>query len=85
MYHFHEAVSHLQLLEDDVVETFTSWHEQGLREQELIDMTRRVDYDQDGEPINYCRTLTIIFISPVVYTILFIIFHCDMHVLVWFS
>ncbi|BES90945.1 kinesin-like protein [Nesidiocoris tenuis] len=48
MYHFHEAVSHLQLLEDDVVETFTSWHEQGLREQELIDMTRRVDYDQDA-------------------------------------
>lgn len=54
LYTFHEAVSQLQLQEDEVLDTHKSvleasqrWHEMDCR---LLADTRDVDYDQDGRP-----------------------------------
>lgn len=55
LYTFHEAVSQLQLQEDDVLDTHKSvleasqrWHDIDCR---LLADTRDVDYDQDGRPL----------------------------------
>jgi kinesin family protein 2/24 len=53
LFTFHEAVSQLQLLEEEVLDTHTSVAEMEPQWSELnhalLAMTNDVDYDQDGE------------------------------------
>jgi ABC-type uncharacterized transport system YnjBCD substrate-binding protein len=53
LFTFHEAVSQLQLLEEEVLDSHTSVAEMGPQWTELdhalLAMTNDVDYDQDGE------------------------------------
>merc|ERR1711994_909418 len=52
-YNFHEAISHLQALEDELVESHRSSIQNMLRwtkdDAALLAMTNEVDYDQDGK------------------------------------
>jgi hypothetical protein len=65
LFTFHEAVSQLQLLEEEVLDAHTSLAEMGPlwtgHDHALLAMTNDVDYDQDGEITNscyYCSTQT---------------------------
>jgi hypothetical protein len=53
LFTFHEAVSQLQLLEEEVLDAHTSLTEMGPlwtgHDHALLAMTNDVDYDQDGE------------------------------------
>ena len=56
-YQFQESVAHLQLLEEEVVETHKNildsmehWLQQ---DASLLAMTNEVDYDQDGEFLSF--------------------------------
>ena len=53
MYQFHEAVSHLQQMEEDVLDTHKQVVENFPRWQtacsQLLAMTNEVDYDVDGK------------------------------------
>ena len=58
LFTFHEAVSQLQLLEEEVLDSHTSlaqmmpqWIE---LDRALLAMTNDVDYDQDGEICSSC-------------------------------
>lgn len=71
---FHEAVSQLQLREEEVLDAHKAllvetrlWQE---RDTHLLSMTRNVDYDQDGELS--LRSLAAYSVLPILYTILFI-------------
>lgn len=74
---FHEAVSQLQQLEDDVLETHkavidshTSWR---LRHTQLLGMTKDVDYDQDGRPrAHWAKSVATFTFLPLLYTIIFL-------------
>ncbi|XP_014260916.1 kinesin-like protein KIF2A isoform X2 [Cimex lectularius] len=52
LYNFHEAISHLQQLEDEVLDSFKLWRENSqkweTRENQLLLMTKHVDYDQEA-------------------------------------
>ncbi|KAL1110375.1 hypothetical protein AAG570_007906, partial [Ranatra chinensis] len=52
LYNFHEAVSQLQRQEEEMLDCFKSWRDSDLKsdkkEEELLAMTRDVDYDQDA-------------------------------------
>ncbi|PSN54074.1 Kinesin-like protein Klp10A, partial [Blattella germanica] len=56
LFTFHEAVSQLQLLEEEVLDNHSSLVEMGSQwvklDRALFDMTHDVDYDQDGENNN---------------------------------
>jgi kinesin family protein 2/24 len=59
LFTFHEAVSQLQLLEEEVLDSHTSlaqmipqWME---LDRALLAMTNDVDYDQDGEICSSCN------------------------------
>lgn len=75
---FHEAVSQLQMLEDDVLDTHKSvmeataqWH---ARDGQLLSATHEVDYDQDGEAsviVNIVKHLIAFTALPVMYIIFF--------------
>ena len=59
LFTFHEAVSQLQLLEEEVLDSHTSlaqmmpqWME---LDRALLAMTNDVDYDQDGEICSICN------------------------------
>lgn len=58
LFTFHEAVSQLQLLEEEVLDAHTSLAEMGPmwtgHDHALLAMTNDVDYDQDGEIANSC-------------------------------
>jgi hypothetical protein len=58
LFTFHEAVSQLQLLEEEVLDSHTSLAQLGPQWMELdrvlLAMTNDVDYDQDGEISNSC-------------------------------
>uniref|UniRef100_A0A0A9WBQ3 Kinesin-like protein n=1 Tax=Lygus hesperus TaxID=30085 RepID=A0A0A9WBQ3_LYGHE len=47
LYNFHEALSQLQQLEDDMLDSLKVWIEARSDEDRLIQITRNVDYDQD--------------------------------------
>jgi hypothetical protein len=59
LFKFHEAVSQLQLLEDEVLDAHASLAEMGPlwtgHDHALLAMTNDVDYDQDGEIIKSCN------------------------------
>jgi uncharacterized paraquat-inducible protein A len=59
LFTFHEAVSQLQLLEEEVLDAHTSLAEMGPlwtgHDHALLAMTNDVDYDQDGEITNSCN------------------------------
>jgi hypothetical protein len=58
LFTFHEAVSQLQLLEEEVLDAHASLAEMGPlwtgQDNTLLAMTNDVDYDQDGEFTNSC-------------------------------
>jgi hypothetical protein len=58
LFTFHEAVSQLQLLEEEVLDAHTSLAEMGPlwtgHDHALLAMTNDVDYDQDGEITDSC-------------------------------
>lgn len=71
-------MSHLQIIEDDVLDTHKSvmeataqWH---ARDGQLLSVTHEVDYDQDGEEsviVNIIKNLIAFTALPVMYLIFF--------------
>jgi hypothetical protein len=63
LFTFHEAVSQLQLLEEEVLDAHASLAEMGPlwtgHDHALLAMTNDVDYDQDGEITNRCNQCSI--------------------------
>lgn len=74
---FHEAVSQLQQLEDDVLESHkavidshSSWRQ---RHTQLLGMTKDVDYDQDGRPrAHWAKNVATFTFLPLLYTVVFL-------------
>jgi hypothetical protein len=75
---FHEAVSQLQLLEDDVLESHkavldshTGWRQ---RHAQLLNVARDVDYDQDGtsQLLSYLADIATFTLLPLLYTVVFL-------------
>lgn len=73
---FHEAVSHLQQLEEDLLETHKSvqdshqvWKQ---KHHQLLNMTRDVDYDQDGTTLYWAKNIVTFTFLPLLYTIIFL-------------
>ncbi|KAG8271871.1 Kinesin-like protein kif2a [Homalodisca vitripennis] len=75
---FHEAVSQLQQLEDDVLESHKTvldshalWRQ---KHGQLLTMTRDVDYDQDGRNLarNWAKNIVTFTFLPLLYTIIFL-------------
>lgn len=73
---FHEAVSQLQQLEDDVLETHKAlldsnqvWKQ---KYSQLFNMTRDVDYDQDGTTLYWAKNIVTFTFLPLLYTIIFL-------------
>jgi hypothetical protein len=62
LFTFHEAVSQLQLLEEEVLDSHASLAEMGPlwtgHDHALLAMTNDVDYDQDGEITISCNHRT---------------------------
>jgi kinesin family protein 2/24 len=60
LFTFHEAVSQLQLLEEEVLDSHTSIAQMGPQWMELdralLAMTNDVDYDQDGKISSSCSS-----------------------------
>lgn len=76
LYTFHEAVSQLQEIEDDVldnhkthIELLRSWLQ---RSNEILKRTKEVDFDQDGNYTKLAQTILQLIFLPLAYAIVFI-------------
>lgn len=76
LYTFHEAVSQLQEIEDEVLDTHKAFIDLQLswvqRSTEILKRTKEVDFDQDGNYIKLARTILQLILLPAIYCILFI-------------
>lgn len=76
LYTFHEAVSQLQEIEDDVLDnhkTFMELQQSWLqRTAEIFNRTKEVDFDQDGNYAKFVRNILQFVLLPLAYTVVFI-------------
>lgn len=78
MYNFHEAVSHLQELEDEVLDKHKSLIEAEQKwlqkDKQMLAMTKNVDYDQEGNGDQKTCLLVALQLSvlPIAYAFFFI-------------
>lgn len=84
LYTFHEAVSQLQDIEDDVLDTHKTFidmqHDWLQRSTEILKRTKEVDFDQDGNYVTLAQTILQLTVLPFLYVLLYLCalpYFCD--------
>ncbi|CAH1393632.1 unnamed protein product [Nezara viridula] len=77
LYDFHEAVSQLNKLEEEMLDNFKTWRDSCIKldsqEKALVAATNDVDYDQDGEENFSYRFILFVCLLPLLYSTLFVL------------
>lgn len=76
LYTFHEAVSQLQDIEDEVLDNHKNYmelqHSWLQRSTEILKRTKEVDFDQDGNYTKLAKSILQFILLPLAYTVVFI-------------